>query len=68
MGQHCKFPPGIIVPSPALITPFPFNTFPNILAANIPNNIRRNLPFYSFASFIIVLLILFINNPDSSVI
>ena len=37
----------------------------SILAANVPNNIGRNSPFRSFASFLIVLLILVINNPDS---
>ena len=47
---------------PALITPFP-----NILAANIPNNIGRNLPFCSFASiFLTVSLIPHVINSDSS--
>ena len=52
--------------SPALITPFPVNALPNILAANVPNNIGRSPPFYSFASFLIISLILFISNHDSS--
>ena len=54
------------MPSPALITPRPANAFPNILAANVPNNIERNPPLCSLASFLIVLLIPFINNYDSS--
>ena len=52
-------------PSIAVITPFPVNAFPNILAANIFNNIGRTPPFCSFGSFLIVSLIPFISNPDS---
>ena len=48
--------------SPALITPFAVNTFPNILAANVDNSIGRNAPFVSFASFLIFSLIPFISN------
>ena len=40
--------------------------FSNKLAANVPNNIERNPPFCSFVSFLIVLLIHCISNPDSS--
>ena len=54
------------MPSPALITPFPVNALPNKLAANVPNSIETNPPFCSFASYLIVPLIPFINNPDSS--
>ena len=55
-----------MVPSSALITPCPANTFPKILAANVPNNIERNPLFCSFVSFLIVSLIPLINDPDSS--
>ena len=53
-------------PSLALITPLPDNAFPNILAANVPNNIERSTPFCYFASLLIVSLIPFVSNPDSS--
>ena len=53
--------------SPALITPFPAKAFPNTLAANFPTNIERNPPFYSFILFLIVSLIPFTSNPDSSI-
>ena len=46
--------PALIVPSPALITPRPDNAVPNILAANVLNNIGRNSPFCYFASSLIV--------------
>ena len=46
-----------MTPSLALITPFPVNAFSNIQAAYVPNNIWRNQPFYSFASFLIASLI-----------
>ena len=48
-------------PSPALIVSWPVNRFPNKLAPKVPNNIRIKPPFYSFASFLIVLLMPFIN-------
>ena len=54
------------MPPPALITPFPINALPNILAANVPNNIERNLPFCSFVLFLIVSVIPCISNYDSS--
>ena len=61
MRSHQKFWPALIItPSPVLITPFPANAFPNMLAANIPNNTGRNPPFCSFASFLTVSLIPFI--------
>ena len=50
----------------ALISPCLVNTLPNKVAANLPNNIGRNPHVCSFASFLIVSLITFINNPDSS--
>ena len=56
----------LIIHSPALVTLFPTNAFPNILAANAPNNIGRNPPFSSFASFSIVSLIPSNNNHNSS--
>ena len=66
MTRHYKFWPALIVSSPALITPCPPNEFPNILGANVSNNIGRNLPFCYFASFLFVSLMPSINNPDSS--
>ena len=41
--------------------------FHNKLAPKVPNNILRNPPFCSFASFTILLLTYFINKPDSSI-
>ena len=38
----------------------------NKLAANVPNSVGRNPLFYSFVSFLIVSLIPFTSNPDSS--
>ena len=43
----------------------PVNRFPNKLAPNIPNNLVKNPPFCSFASFWIVSLTQ--NNPESSI-
>ena len=45
------------MPSSALIGPCPDNTFPNILTANVPNNIERRPPFCSFVLFLNVSLI-----------
>ena len=50
----------------AFIVPFPVNAFPNMPAANVPNNIERNSPFHCFASFLIVSLIPYISNLDFS--
>ena len=66
MGRHKKFSPALIAPSPPLIVPLPVNRFPNKLAPKVPNNIPRNPSFYSFASYLIVSLKPFIDNPDSS--
>ena len=52
--------------SPALILPLPVNRFPSKVAPKVPNYISKNPPFYSFASFLVVLLTPFINKPDSS--
>ena len=49
-----------------LLTPLPVNRFSNKVAPNVPNNILRNRPVYSFALFLIVLLMPFITKPDSS--
>ena len=46
MRQHYKF-------FPTLIMYLPVNRFPNKLAPIVPNNIPRNLPFCSFASYLI---------------
>ena len=56
----------LIVPSPALILSLPVNRYPYKLAPKVPNNIPRNPPFRSFASFLIVSLTPFINKPGSS--
>ena len=56
----------LIMPSPAHITPLPVNALLNILAANVPNNIPTNPTFCSFDWFLIVSLIPFTDNPDSS--
>ena len=40
--------------------------FPNKLASNVPNNMLRNPPFYSFALFLTVSLTPFNNIPESS--
>ena len=65
IGQHSKFSPALIVPSPDLIVPLPVKRFPNKIAPRGPNNIPRKPPFLSFASFLIVSLTPVINNPDS---
>ena len=41
---------------PALTIPFRFNKFPNKLAPKVPNRILKNPTFYSFVSFLIVLV------------
>ena len=64
--QHQKPWPALIISSLALIMPLPIYHFPNKLATNLPNNILRNHPFCTFASFLIVSLTTFINTPDSS--
>ena len=58
--------PTLAVPSPVLITPLPDNRFPNRLAPNATNNILRNPPFCSLASFLIVSLTSSNNNPEFS--
>ena len=68
--------PSPLEPYPALTTPLPANIFPNKLAPtnifpnklapNVPNNTLRNLPFYSFASFLMVLLTPSNNDPEFS--
>ena len=52
------------MPSPAPIVPLPVNIFPDELAPKMPNNIPWNPPFCSFALFLIVLLMPFLNKPD----
>ena len=60
--------PALYVPYPWLVTiaPLPSNRFPNKLAPNVPNSILRSPLFYSFASFLVVSLMSFINKLDSS--
>ena len=52
--------------SPALILTLPVKRFPDKLAPKMSNNISKNPPFCYFASFLIVSLTPFTNNPDSS--
>ena len=54
----------IITPHPGILG-FLANTFPNILAANVPKHVPRNPPFY-FVSFLIGSQTSFISKPDSS--
>ena len=56
----------VISPSRALFVSLSVNKFSNKLALNVPNNVLRNLPFCTFASFLIVSLTYFVNKPDSS--
>ena len=58
--------PVLIVISSALIVPLPADRFPNKLAPKVPNNILKNPPFYSFASFLTVFLMPCIDEPESS--
>ena len=58
--------PALINPSPALLIPLPAKILPNKLGLNAPNKILTNSPFYSLASFWIVLLTPFNNKPESS--
>ena len=63
--------PALIVPIPALIIPCPSisnllaNIFPITLAAHVPNNMPKILPFCSIVSFSIASLTLSVNIPDS---
>ena len=50
--------------STALIVSLSVNKICNKLGPNVPNNLLRNPPFYSFISFCIIWLF-FINKPDS---
>ena len=63
MRWHEWFWLAFITPSPASITPYQSL---QSLAANVPNNISRNSPFYSFAPFLVVSVIYFISNLKSS--
>ena len=55
----------LIVPSTTLLVLLTVNMFFNKVVPNVPNNMPRNLPFYSFAAFLIVSLTPFFNKPDS---
>ena len=52
--------------SPALIAPLSADIFSNKVAANVPNNILKNPPFCSFASFLSLKLTPIINTLDYS--
>ena len=54
------------MPSPAVTVSLLVNGLPNKIAPNVPNNLPRNRPFYSFASLLIVLLRFLIKKRDSS--
>ena len=60
------FSPVLVVSLPALIVPLSVNRCSNKLAPKATNNILRNHPFCSVASFWIVSLTPFINKPESS--
>ena len=66
MEWNQKFSPALITSSAELISLFPVNEMPNKLAANVPNSIGRSTHSCSFVSFLIVSLIRFTSNPDSS--
>ena len=66
MRWHLKSRLALAMPSPALIVPLAVDRFPNKLALHMSNNIPRNLPFGSFASFSIVSLTPFTNKPHFS--
>lgn len=65
MRQNLNSQPALTALSPTLKTVFPANIFPNKVTPNVSNNISRNLPFYSFASLVIVLLTPFVYNAES---
>ena len=66
MEWHWHFSFALILPSPGLIAPLPVNALLYILADNVLNRFSRNPSFcFFFASFLIVSLIAFVNNPDS---
>ena len=54
------------IPSPTLFMPLSANTFPNKLEPNVSNKILKNPPICYFASFWIVWLAPFNNEPKSS--
>ena len=66
MRRYQKFWTVLITPSPAVITTFPANTFPNTLAAKVLSNIGINSLFCSLVLCLIFSLIRFIINPYSS--
>ena len=49
MGQHCKFSPVLITRSSAFITLSLVNALYNKPAANVPNSIERNTPFFFYS-------------------
>ena len=55
-----------LFPEPALTISFPVNKLPNKLAPKIPNIMLKNPPFYSFVSFLIVLVTPFSKMLESS--
>ena len=48
--------PTLAVPSPALITPLPANTFPDRLAPSVPNSILRNLHFLMLHKLLLIII------------
>ena len=54
------------LPVSALTVPCPVDKFPNKLAPKVPNNILKSPPFYSFVSFLIILVTPFSKKFESS--
>ena len=55
-----------LFPEPALTIPFPTNKFPSKPAPKVPNNMLKTPSFYSFASFLIVLVTPFSKTLESA--
>ena len=72
MGPHCFPVPALTIcflflfSEPVLTIFFPAKKFPNKLAHKVPNNMLKNYPFCSFASFLIVLVTPFSKILESS--
>ena len=64
MRQNQKSLPALALPLPALMVPLPVHRFPNIVAAEVANNIPINPKFCCFPSFFFIFS--FINKPYSS--
>ena len=56
----------LLIPLPAVFTPFAASIFPNKLAPNVPNNVARHPAFCYFVSFSMVGVTPFINKLETS--